>query len=69
MVRVSESTTINELASVTRLEDTYPQLPTLVAYIPRWVFAGFRGFVGVLRDHRTKLQKTRVGAIIWVGGS
>ena len=66
VIKASESTIINELCCVIWLECIYPQLSTLVVYIPCWTFVDFRKFAEALRCHRTKLRTVRVGAVVWV---
>jgi len=66
VIKASRSAIVDQLCFVIGPEGKYPQLSTLVVYIPCWTFADFYKFVEVLRHYHPKLRKVRVGAVVWV---
>ena len=66
VIKALESAVVDELCSAIKPEVKYPQLSTLVVYIPCWTFPDFCKFAEVLRYHHPKLRTVRVGAVVWV---
>lgn len=64
VIEASKSTTVDELCFVIELELIYPELSTLVLYLPCWTFLDFHKFAETLQYHRTKLRKIRVGVVV-----
>ena len=66
VIKASQSVIIDELCFVIGPEGKYPQLSTLVVYIPCWTFVDLYKFAELLRYHHPKLRTVRVGAVVWV---
>lgn len=66
VIKASQSAIVEELRFVIGPEGKYPQVSTLVVYIPCWTFADFCTFAEVLRHDHPKLRTVRMGAVMWV---